>query len=170
MAAQEEHERLVDASLNDAAVQGTVHIDPGLAPGILGAELCGLCSAKGMTKYSHPRHVETSLELAGRVGGVQPLQPVEDEGDVGGPRSQHPVHTTGLLGLLLALTEFRVILRRPSHHPAIGETYDKGAIGGIEAYDDVPVTGQILGECRVIPHLEGSPNSHNHHRVRSLPR
>src|SRR6202165_743804 len=67
LATQEEHERLVDACLNDAAVQRTVHIDACLAPGILGAELCGLRPAKGMTEYSHPRHVEPSRELAGRV-------------------------------------------------------------------------------------------------------
>src|SRR5690348_7132671 len=35
LAAQQEHERLVDARLNDAAVQGTIHIDACLAPGIL---------------------------------------------------------------------------------------------------------------------------------------
>src|SRR6202165_4028776 len=60
LAAQEEHERLADARLNDAAVQRTIHIDACLAPGIQGAELCGLLSAKGMNKYSHPRHGEPS--------------------------------------------------------------------------------------------------------------
>ena len=71
-------------------------------------------------------------------------------------------------GWLLALTEFRIILRRPSHHPAVRENDGIRAIGGIEAHDDVAVTGQILGECRVIPHLGRSPRSHDHHRVRSL--
>ena len=32
LATQEEHEGLVDACLNDAAVQGTVHINTGFAP------------------------------------------------------------------------------------------------------------------------------------------
>src|ERR1700681_2788014 len=121
-----------------------------------------------MTKYSHPRHVEPSRELAGRVRSVQPLQLIEYERNISGPRSEHFVHTTGLLGLLLVLTEFRVILRCPSHHPAVRENDGEGAVRRVEAHHDVTVTGQILSERRVVPHFERSPRPHNHHGVRSL--
>src|SRR5262249_6379225 len=63
--AQEKHERLVDACLNDAAVQRTVHVDACLAPGILSAEVRSCRSAKRVAKYSHARHVEPTRELAG---------------------------------------------------------------------------------------------------------
>src|SRR5712692_8360144 len=85
--AHQEHERLMKACLNDAAEGLTVHIDPCLASGIVVAKLRGCRPTKGVTKYSHARHVEPSRELAGRVRAIQPLQPVEYERDVGGPRS-----------------------------------------------------------------------------------
>src|SRR6267143_412780 len=88
VAAQEKHERLVDASLNDAAVQRAIHIDGCLAPGILRAELCSCRAAKRVAKYSHARHVEPCRELAARVRGVQLLQPINYERGVAGPRGQ----------------------------------------------------------------------------------
>src|SRR5579864_9586953 len=81
LAAQQEHERLVDACLTDAAVQRTIHIDACLAPGILGAELSRCRAAKRVAKYSHARHVEPARELARRVRGVQSLQPIEYKRD-----------------------------------------------------------------------------------------
>src|SRR3989442_3471904 len=144
---------------DDAAEWLTVHIDPCLASGILVAELRGCGPTKGVAKYSHPGQVEPSSKLAERVRGVQPLQPIQYERDVGGPRSQHFVHATGLLVQRLARTELRVILRHPPHHPAVGEDDDVRAVRGIEAHDDVTATGQILGECRVIPNFGGSARS-----------
>src|SRR5712692_3979284 len=108
--AQEEHERSMDAFLNDAAERATVHIDPGLAPGIVVAELCGCRPTKGVAKRSHARQIEPARKPAGRVGALQPLQPIKYERDVGGPRSQQPAHTNGLLDLLPGRTELRVIL------------------------------------------------------------
>src|SRR6266851_8755354 len=130
----------MEACLNDAAEWLTIHIDPCFAPGIVVAKLRGGRPAKGVTKYSHSRQIEASRELARRVGPVQPLQLIKYERDVGGPRSHQFAHTTGLLGLLFLRAEFRVILRRPSHHPAVRENDDARTIGRIEAHDDVPVT------------------------------
>src|SRR5260370_1837211 len=45
--AQEEHEGLMEACLNDAAEWLTVHIDPCFAPGIVVAKLCGGPPPKG---------------------------------------------------------------------------------------------------------------------------
>src|SRR6266566_3358729 len=67
LVAEEKHKGLVQTCLNDAAKWATVHIDARLAPGILRAELCGLRPTKGVTEYSHPRHVESPRELAGGV-------------------------------------------------------------------------------------------------------
>src|ERR1700730_3336571 len=124
------------ARLNDAAERLTVHINPCLAPGICMAELCGCCPTKGVTKYSHARHVEPSRESSGLVGPVQELQPIDDESKVGGPPIEHSVHTTALLGLRQERAELRVILRRPSHRPAVRENDEAGAIGSIEAHND----------------------------------
>src|SRR5467141_637755 len=118
MATQEKHERLVDACLNDAAVQRTVHIDACLAPGILGAELCSSRATKRVAEYSHVRHVEPTRELAGWVRGIQPLQLIKHEGDVGGPRGQQLIGETGQF---LSRKEFRVVLWPPRDHPAIRE-------------------------------------------------
>src|SRR5205085_8358904 len=125
------------ARLNDAAERLTVHINPRLAPGIIAAKLCGYRPAKGMTEYSDAHQVEPSGEAAGGVGAIQLLQPIKGERDVGCPSSQQCVHTTGLLRLLLGRTEFRVVIGRPSHHPAVGERDDARAIGGVEADDNI---------------------------------
>jgi hypothetical protein len=53
------------------------------------------------------------------------------------------------MNLLLARhakTEFWVVLRQPSHYPAVGKNNDVRAIRGVESHDDVTVTGQILRE------------------------
>src|SRR5258708_38240807 len=142
--AQEKHERLMKACLNNAAEWLTVHIDPCLASGIVVTKLCGGRPTKGVTEYSHSRQVEPSRELTGQLGAVQPLQPIKYERDVGNPRGQHSVHTAGLPVWLLAPTELRVILRRPPHHSAVRENDHTRAIGRIEAHYDVTVTGQIL--------------------------
>src|SRR5436305_1888583 len=86
--AQEEHEWLMEACMNDAAEWLTVHIDACFAPGIVVAKLCGCRPAKGVTKYSHARQIKPSRKLAGRVGAVQPLQLIKYERSVGGPRSE----------------------------------------------------------------------------------
>src|SRR5258708_36584772 len=65
VAAQKKHERLMEARLNDAAEWLAVHINPCLATGIVVAKLCGCRPTKGVAKYSHPRQVEPSRELAG---------------------------------------------------------------------------------------------------------
>ena len=49
----------------------------------------------------------------------------------------------------------------------VREGDDIRAVRGIEAHDDVPVTGQILGEGRVIRHLGRGPCSHDHDGIRS---
>ena len=144
--AQQEHEWPMDACLNDAAVRSAVHIDPCLAPGILVAKLRCCRSSKGMTKDSHSGNVQPSCELARRVRSIQSLQPIKDERDVGNPRSQQSVHAMNLLLARHAKTEFRVVLRQPSHDPAVGENNDVGAIRGVESHDDVTVAGQILRE------------------------
>src|SRR5205085_5702849 len=64
MVAEDEHERLMETLQNHAAERLAGHIDPGLTSGIVVAELQGCRPAKGMTKYSDPRHVQARLELA----------------------------------------------------------------------------------------------------------
>src|SRR5258708_19667066 len=91
--AQEKHERLMKACLNNAAEWLTVHIDPCLASGIVVTKLCGGRPTKGVTEYSHSRQVEPSRELTGQLGAVQPLQPIKYKRDVGNPHGQHSVHT-----------------------------------------------------------------------------
>src|ERR1035441_3309144 len=127
LVAQDEHERLMEALPNDAAEWLTVQIDACLAPGIVVAKLRGCRPTKGVTKYSYALHVEPSRELAGRVRAVQPLQLIECERDVGGPRRQQFAHTARLLRLPQPHTELYVILRRPSHYPAVGENDDTRA-------------------------------------------
>src|SRR4029077_1238567 len=84
--AQQEQERPIDASLNDAAVRSAVHIYPCLAPGILVAKLCCCRSSKGVAKDSNAGHVQPSSELARSVRTIQSLQPIKDKRDVGNPR------------------------------------------------------------------------------------
>src|SRR6267142_6177058 len=131
--AEDEHEWLMETLLNHAAERLAVHINPGLTPGIVVAELKGCRSTKGMTKYSDLRHVQARLELARRVCGIQPFQAIEHEANISDPRGQHSVYATFPLGLLLALAEFRVVLRRSSHYPAVRENDDARAIGSVEA-------------------------------------
>src|SRR5215469_1849079 len=70
-ATSKKHEWSGDAELDDAAVQRTVDIDGCLASRILRTELRGLRPAKGMTKYSYPRHVKPSCEPARRIRCIQ---------------------------------------------------------------------------------------------------
>ena len=163
--AQKKHESPIDACLNDAAVRSAVHIDPCFAPGIFVAKLRGCCSSKGVTKYPHAGHAKSSREPAGLVRGVQPFQPIKHKHDVGSPRSQQSVHAMNLLLACHGKTEFRVVLRQPSHYPAVRENNDVCAIRCVEAHNDVTVAGQILRECRVIPNFARSPCPHDDHRI-----
>ena len=62
--AQEEHERLAQALLNDGAKGLAVDVNPRRAPGIVVAELCGRCSTERMTEDAHALQVEPSSEPA----------------------------------------------------------------------------------------------------------
>src|SRR5437660_8100166 len=157
MVAQQKHEWPINTCLNNAAVWRAVHIDPGLASGILVAKLSGCSPAKGMAEHADARHVKLFGELAGCVRGIQLLQPVKDESDVGSPRSQQPVRANFPLLARFFKTEFRVVFRNSSHYAAVRKNNRKGAVRRVKANDDIPMTGQILRECRIIPHFGGSP-------------
>ena len=66
MVAEEKHERLREARLNDAAVGRTVNVDAGLAPSIVVAELRRCRPAKRVTEYADARQVEPPGQRAGR--------------------------------------------------------------------------------------------------------
>src|SRR5882762_8923010 len=61
--AEDEHERLMETSLNDTAERLTIDIDSGLAPRIVMAELQRSRPTKRVAKHSDPRHVQAPLEL-----------------------------------------------------------------------------------------------------------
>ena len=166
--AQEEHERLMESGLDHAAVRSAVDVDACLASRIFVAELRSHRAAEGVSEYSHARHVEPTSEPARRVRRVQPSEAIEDERDVAGPRRHHPARTPFHLVAIRNHTDLRVVLLRSSHHPAVGEDDAARAIRRIEAHHDVPVTRQILGECRVVQHSRRSARSDDHHGIRSL--
>jgi len=71
---QEKQERLLKTLLQDAAVRGTVDVDPGLAPRVIVAELQRLCAAEGMAKHAEPLHIQAASKSAGWVSSVQVFQ------------------------------------------------------------------------------------------------
>ncbi|SPE55223.1 hypothetical protein SBV1_2100002 [Verrucomicrobia bacterium] len=96
LVAEEKHEVLTQAGLNDAAKRTTVNIDADLASGILRAELRCLSPTEGMAEDTYSRHVKPAGEFAGGVGSVEPFELIKDESDVGGPSSQQFIEATGL--------------------------------------------------------------------------
>ncbi len=62
--AEDKHERLFEALLNDTAERCAINVDAGLAADVVVAELqCGR-AAERMSEHAEPLHVEASGELA----------------------------------------------------------------------------------------------------------
>ena len=143
-------------AFNHAAQQQSIQIDRCLAPGIVVAELRGLRPAKGVTENAHATHVQPPGELAGGVCCIELLQAINHKPNV-------RIHAASSLlprrSKSSAGKELRVILWKSRDHPAIRERNHEGAIRGVDPYDDVAVTRQVLGQRRVIPNLKRRPSS-----------
>jgi len=141
VAAQEEHERLTEARLNDTAEWLTVHIDPCFTPGIIVAKI-----------VQPSRHQRSGQILPPAVRSSRPVN-LPDEADVFNccNRSRtnamsvvHAVSSLLIQGACCACSFFRTEFpgcSRESFSSAgrQGKNDDTRAIGGIEAHDDVPV-------------------------------
>ncbi len=79
LTAEQEHEWLMETSLNNTAEWSPVDVDACLAPGIIMAELRGLRPTEGVTQYSYPRQVKPARKPAGHIQGVQLFQVIEHE-------------------------------------------------------------------------------------------
>ena len=102
--------------------------------------------------------------------GGQPSEAVKYERDVARPRSQHSADAPFHLSPVGNDAGFRIVLFGPERHASIGKDHAPRAIWRIEAHNDVPVTGEIFDECRVVQHPRRSTGSEDHHGIRSCVR
>src|SRR5271165_2685698 len=72
--AEDKHERLTEALLNDTAERSAINIDPRLAPDVIMAELQRGGAAERMPEHTESLHIQSARKLAGRIGGIKLLQ------------------------------------------------------------------------------------------------
>src|SRR6267378_4642334 len=137
MVAEDKHERLLEALLNDAAVGSAINIDPRLAAGIVMTELQRRCAAERMPKHAEPLHIQPARKLAGRISGVQMLQLAHHKVRIAGPHGKKTVdQATRLVGLQI----LGIVRWRSDDDAVVRKDGDESSVRRVEAHDDVAVT------------------------------
>ncbi len=149
--AEEKEERAIDAGVEDGAERGAVDIDAGLTTRVVVADESGGGSAEGMAEDSRVVEIEFAGEFGGGIGSVELSEAIEKERRIGGPGGEDAGGAAvpfvgGFFG-----AEFGIIFGGALEGAAIGEDDGVGAVGRVEADDDVAVAGQVFGERGVVP-------------------
>ena len=163
--AQEKHERLSDAFADDTAEWSPVHVDAGLAPRIVMAELQGFGTTERVAEHSDPLHIEPSGEPARRVRRVQSFELIECKAHVGAPCLDQFV---GEMLLLRPADQVGIVLRRPRNHPSVREHHHETSIGCVETRQHIPVTRKVFGKARIVRRQGRKSSSHEYHGIRTM--
>src|ERR1039458_10034566 len=103
-----------------------------------------------------------SREPARWIDRIEPLQLIHHKLCIAAPHGQYFVNQADLVK---RWQNFRIRRARSEDYSSIREDDNHGSVRRIEAYDNVPVTRQVLGERCEVCRQSSSASPHNHNRV-----
>jgi hypothetical protein len=165
MVAEEKHGGLAEAVLNDGAEGSAVDVDGGLAARVVVAKLERSGAAERVAEHAEMLKVEMAGEMAGGLAGLQCAEIVRDGFGVRDPlREKRVGKMFGGLGAEI----FGVATGRPLDDLTVGSDEENGAVGCIEADDDIAVAGEVFGQGGEVGGERAAASTEDDHRIGGL--